>query len=101
MNRNGLPRIWESASDYRVTRHRRRLTDEEALRTDVVAELARIGWPEPGALEILSVRHGPRGGLSGRLRLAFVTAQAGPLAIGRTMHKGGGLFAGSWYRRAR
>ena len=85
--------VWESISDYRVTRHRRRLTDEEALRADVVAELTRIGWPEPSAVEILSVLRGPQGGLSGRLRVAFAAAQAGPLAIGRTMHKGGGLFS--------
>ena len=86
-------RIWESTSDYRVTRHRRRLTDKDALRTDVVGELARIGWPEPDTVEVLSVRRGPKDGLSGRLRLTFATAQAGPLAIGRTMHKGGGLFS--------
>lgn len=85
--------IWESITDYRVTRHRRRLTDEEALTVDVVAELARIGWPESSNLEILSVRRGPQGGLSGRLRLEFAAAQAGPLLIGSTLHKGGGLFA--------
>lgn len=41
------------------------------------------------------MRRGPRGGLAGRLRLVFPTAQAGPLVIGRSAHKGGGLFAGS------
>ena len=86
-------RRWESVSDYRVTRHRRRLGDEEALTADVVAELDRIGWPVPATVEVLSARRGSRGGLSGRLRLAFAAAQGGPLAIGRTAHKGGGLFA--------
>ena len=86
-------RVWESIIDYRVTRHRRRLTDEEALTVDVAAELARIGWPKPSNVEILSVRRGPQGGLSGRLRLEFAAAQAGPLLIGRALHKGGGLFA--------
>ena len=94
-------RVWGSISDYRVTRHRRRLTDKEALRADVVTELSRIGWPEPDTVEVLSVRRGPQGGLSGRLRLAFAKAQAGPLAIGSTMHKGGGLFAGSHRRHSR
>ncbi len=93
--------IWESISDYRVTRHRRRTTAKEALRTDVVAELTRIGWPEPDTVEILSVRCGPRGGLSGRLRITFATALAGPLAIGSTMHKGGGLFASSHRRHSK
>ena len=86
-------RVWESVSDFRVTRHRRRMTNEDALKVDAVAELGRIGWPEPDTVEVLSVRRGSRGGLSGRLRFAFATAQAGPLAIGSTLHKGGGLFA--------
>ena len=86
-------RVWESVSDYRVTRHRSRLPGEEALATDVRAELRRVGWPTPVAVDVLLVLRGPRGGLSGRLRLAFASAQAGLLAIGRTAHKGGGLFA--------
>jgi len=87
-------RIWESNSDYRVTRHRRRLTDEEALTVDVATELARIGWPLPHDIEVLAARRGQRGGLSGRLRITFARTQAGPLLIGSTLHKGGGLFAG-------
>ena len=86
-------RVWESMSDYRVTRHRRRLSDEEALTADVAAELERVGWPVPADVEVLSARRGSRGGLSGRLRITFVAAQRGPLVIGRTAHKGGGLFA--------
>ena len=84
--------VWESVSDYRVTRHLRRRGDEEALRADVLAELDRIGWPVPASVEVLSVRRGSRGGLSGRLRLSFAAVQEGPLMIGRTAHKGGGLF---------
>ena len=85
-------RAWESVTDYRVTRHRRSLPDEEALRADVLAELRRIGWPAPASAEVLSARRGPRGGLSGRLRLTFAAAREGPLVIGRTSHRGGGLF---------
>ncbi|MCY4237667.1 MAG: type I-U CRISPR-associated protein Csb2 [Rhodospirillaceae bacterium] len=90
-------RVWESVTEYDVTRHRRRLGDEEALKADVIAELSRCSWPRlpPDALEVLAVRRGPRGKLSGRLRLVFPTAQPGPLLIGRTAHKGGGLFVGS------
>ena len=84
---------WRSVSDYHVTRHRRRLSDEDALATDVRAEVRRIGWPDPREVDVLALRRGPRGGLSGRLRLVFAAAQAGPLVIGRTAHKGGGLFA--------
>ena len=88
-------RVWESVTEYDVTRHRRRLGDEEALRADITAELERCGWPlpPPDAIGVLAARRGPRGGLSGRLRLTFAAAQAGPLLIGRTAHKGGGLFA--------
>ena len=86
-------RAWQSVSDYRVTRHRRRLGDAAALAADAAAELARVGWPAPVSVEVLSVRRGARGGLAGRLRLTFATAQAGPLVIGRTAHSGGGLFA--------
>ena len=89
-------RVWESVTEYDVTRHRRRLGDEEALKADVAAELRRCDWPipPPGAIGVLAARRGPRGGLAGRLRLVFPTAQAGPLVIGRSAHKGGGLFAG-------
>lgn len=87
---------WESVTDYHVARHPRRLGDVEALRTDVAVELDRRGWPrpQPDAIEVLAVQRGPRGGLSGRLRLTFRTAQTGPLLLGRTAHKGGGLFVG-------
>ena len=89
-------RLWDSVTDYDVTRHRRRLGDEESLKVDVIAELERCGWPRlpPDAIEVLAARRGPRGGLSGRLRLVFPTAQRGPLSIGRSAHKGGGLFVG-------
>ena len=89
-------RVWESATAYHVARHHRRVSDEEAIRIDVGSELERCGWPriQPESIDVLAARRGPRGGLSGRLRLTFRTAQAGPLLIGRTAHKGGGLFAG-------
>lgn len=89
-------RIWESVTPYDITRHRRHADNEEALRLDVISELQRIGWPRiaPTDVEISAIRCGQRGGLSGRLRLVFPTAQAGPLLIGRTMHRGGGLFIG-------
>lgn len=89
-------RIWESVTPYDITRHRRHSDNEEALRLDVISELQRVGWPRlaPADIEVTAIRSGQRGGLSGRLRLVFPTAQAGPLLIGRTMHRGGGLFVG-------
>ena len=89
-------RVWESVTAYDVTRHHPGVNAEDALSLDARAELERCGRPRlrPDSIEVLAVRLGPRGGLSGRLRLTFRTAQAGPLLIGRTAHKGGGLFAG-------
>ena len=88
--------VWESATTYDVARHYRGPTAEDALALDVAVELHRCGWPRlrRESIEVLAVRRGPRGGLSGRLRLTFRTAEAGPLLLGRTAHKGGGLFAG-------
>ena len=85
--------IWKSVTDYDVARHLRRASPEDALKADVAAELLRCGWPRADTIEVLAARRGPRGGLSGRLRLTFRAAQPGPLIIGRTAHKGGGLFA--------
>lgn len=89
-------RIWESVTPYDITRHRRHSDEREALRLDVISELQRVGWPRiaPTDIEVTAIRCGQRGGLSGRLRLVFPTAQAGPLLIGRSMHRGGGLFIG-------
>ena len=87
-------RVWESVTTYAVTRHHRGPGAEDALELDVGAEIERCGWPRPASIEVLTARRGPRGGLSGRLRLTFGTAQVGPLLIGRSAHKGGGLFAG-------
>ena len=86
--------VWESVTTYAVTRHHRGPSPEDALKLDVSAEIERCGWPRPASIEALAARRGPRGGLSGRLRLTFRTAQVGPLLIGRSAHKGGGLFAG-------
>lgn len=90
-----LARVWESVTNYSVTRYSRRLTDEEALIADVSKELRRCGWPAPESIEALTTLRGPRGGLAGRLRITFAVAQKGPLLLGRTSHKGGGLFFGS------
>lgn len=86
--------IWESVTDFHVTRYRQRTTKEEALKADALAELQRCGWPTPKCIRVLSVQSGPRLGLSGRLRISFVKSESGPLLLGRTIHKGGGLFRG-------
>lgn len=86
-------RVWESVTDYYPTRHVKRMTQAEALVADVTAEIARRGLAQPGNIEVLELRSGPRGGVAGRLRLRFGVAVSGPLLLGRTRHMGGGLFA--------
>ena len=44
-------------------------------------------------IEVLSALRGKRGDLSGWLEVGFAAAQEGPLVMGRTACKGGGLFA--------
>lgn len=88
-------RVWESVTPYNVTRHHRHLSDEDALRKDLITELQRIDFPrlDRAGIDIIEVNRGSRDGLSGRFRLTFPTAKLGPLLIGRSMHRGGGLFA--------
>jgi CRISPR-associated protein Csb2 len=84
---------WESVTDYAPTRYAKRLQAREAMVADVLVEIHRLGLPAPMEVEVTDLREGPRGGLSGRLRLQFKTVVHGPILIGRTRHLGGGLFA--------
>jgi CRISPR-associated protein Csb2 len=89
----GAARIWESVTDYRPTRHGKRVTPNEMLVMDVRTELLRRGTTLPMQIEVMELSEGPRGGVAGRLLLHFATAVSGPILIGRTRHFGGGLFA--------
>lgn len=84
-------RRWESATAYRVTRHRKCADAAAALVADIKDECQRLGLPR---LDIEAVH--PKGisgvGLTGGARLHFATAVPGPILIGRDRHFGGGLF---------
>ncbi|MEE4120170.1 MAG: type I-U CRISPR-associated protein Csb2 [Paracoccaceae bacterium] len=84
--------VWESVTPYRVTRHEKGMSPDEALASDAAHDLRRRGFP-PARIDVLEVRVGPSDGVSGRLRLTFAHPVRGPLLLGRTRHKGGGLFA--------
>lgn len=86
-------RLWESATQYRLTRYAKRVTPQQALVLDVESEIRRLGLPRPEGVDVIEMREGPKGGLSGRVRLRFKTAVKGPLLLGKTSHFGGGLFA--------
>ena len=81
-----------SLTEYQPTRHAKHVSPEEALLSDVRAELLRRGLPMPTRIEVTSLQQGPRGGLAGHLSLYFAVAVSGPILIGRTRHAGGGLF---------
>ena len=84
-------RVWVSRTPYRPTRHPRRISAEQSVRLDVVAECGRRGLPRL-EVDVLDVETGPRGGLAARVRLTFNTAVPGPILLGRGSHFGAGLF---------
>jgi CRISPR-associated protein Csb2 len=92
----GSFRRWESVTAYEPTRHPKKHDSlEDFLSRDLLGELARRGLPAPLEVEVLSHEIGPRrGGMRARLRVVFGAAVSGPIYLGRSSHKGGGLFAG-------
>lgn len=89
----GRFRRWESVTTYKPTRHAKKMAAADALVADVLQEISRCGLPQP-KVDVLHAEEGPRGGLSGRLRLEFHGAEKGPLILGKTRHLGGGVFRG-------
>lgn len=83
-------RVWRTATPYAVMRHAKVDDAHEAVRLDVRSALASTGLPmaEVEVSRLVSCE----GGVGAHLRLTFVTAQHGPILLGRTAHKGGGMF---------
>jgi CRISPR-associated protein Csb2 len=82
---------WESVTPYQVTRHARGVGAEEALAMDLRAECRRRGLPEPRVIP-MEVRGVPGVGLEGRVRLEIGVVVRGPLFLGKSRYKGGGVF---------
>lgn len=87
----GMGTCWESVTPYRVTRHAKGVDTENALIADVATDLRRRGLPEAQVI-VLECRTGQGGGITGHMRLTFAAAVRGPLLLGQTRQKGGGLF---------
>jgi hypothetical protein len=86
-------RIWESVTPYLVTRHGKQGGAGEALAMDLRADCRRRGLPEPLEVITLESRGLPNVGLLGRARLTFAAAVKGPILLGKSRYRGGGLFA--------
>ena len=78
---------WESLTDYTPTRHPKARDPLPEISDDVAAECRRRKLPVPD----VTLAETPRG-LRCRLRLRFDRPVAGPLLLGRTAMRGGGLF---------
>jgi CRISPR-associated protein Csb2 len=84
--------VWESATPYQVTRHVKGVGATAALTINLRAECLDAGLPEPEVTPMASWGV-PGVGLSGNARLTFKSAVGGPITLGRSRHRGGGLFA--------
>lgn len=81
---------WESLTPYQAGRHPRRQSVEDAVVRDVERELHRMGHPE-GRVDIVEML-GRKGKPAARVRIEYANARTGPLLLGQTLHKGGGVF---------
>lgn len=82
---------WVSRTPYQVNRHANLQDAKSALAADLEASCAAVGLPPP-RVRVIDVWGEPGVGLTGRAELHFEVAVPGPLLLGRSRHKGGGLF---------
>lgn len=86
-------RRWISLTPYSVNRHRECGDAEQALTADIEASCRAANLPR-ASVRIVRAWGEPGLGLSGMAEITFDVAVAGPLLLGRTRYKGGGLFRG-------
>jgi CRISPR-associated protein Csb2 len=85
---------WTSVTPYQVERHVNAGSRQAAIEVDLRASLRRNKQPAPIEVKVQELLNGS-GGLSGRASVTFAHAVEGPLLLGRTAHRGGGLFVGA------
>ncbi len=90
----GPAKVWVGQTPYVATRNMKRADDPEGfIEADIANECGRRGLPRPLGVELHRVNVGPRGGRPEAMaRLRFAIALQGPILLGRTSHRGGGLF---------
>lgn len=83
---------WVTVTPYRVERHAKAENAALAVELDVRAGCRVRRLPEPVRVVVRDLRARPGEGLEAHVELEFAVPVAGPLVLGRTCHKGGGLF---------
>ena len=86
--------IWRSTTPYLATRNIKKGADATAAVTqDLLTECRRRGLPAPAAVKVARASAGPYDGRpTAEIELSFATAVRGPILLGRSSHRGGGLF---------
>ena len=84
---------WVSVTPYQVTRHAHSGDAHKALALDLKAQLQLRAFPDAEVLP-LDCQGVAGKGLEGNATLKFKPALRGPLVLGRSRFRGGGLFAG-------
>lgn len=85
---------WTSRTPYVVNRHINGKDAKDALTRDLQASISTAGLPT-AKIRIAKLCSRGQLGLMGFAELDFQTAIEGPILLGRTRHKGGGLFGHS------
>ncbi len=91
----GLSRNWRSVTPYctrSTTTLNTRQSATDFITADLETECARRSLPIPQMVQVVEIREGLRGSISGFLELTFRAAVRGPLLLGRGSHFGAGLF---------
>src|SRR5690606_21772107 len=88
----GRRTAWRSDTPYRVCRHRRAGEAHDAIREDVLRECLAHALPPPAAIEVKGIRVSAGLGPPGVEPITFAVSVSAPLLLGRTRHKGGGVF---------
>lgn len=85
---------WATRTPYTVNHHRDLGSAEAALRWDLKSACRAAGLPEPSDIRVTRTWASKGKGMSGHVEIEFACAVRGPMLLGRTRYRGGGVFAG-------
>lgn len=87
-------RQWRTLTPYQVRRHVDAGSAAAAVEADLRSACFAAGLPDPETVVVRGARTEPGVGLLADLELTFAAAVPGPILLGRSCHKGGGVFVG-------